>query len=152
CELHLARALVTDEVVAGDDVVHAQAICAGESLAHVALQQALMMDDSAALAVVERTFRDFPAAGLATGWGLHASLLGRRSGRSKADASAEPVGERKKDSTTSCREGSALDDHARDRCYDAAVQRFSIQPQDGAPMKRLLTTLTLVAALATPAL
>ena len=51
-----ARALVTEEVVTGEDVVHTEAVGADEALADVALQERLVVNDLCALAVAEQTF------------------------------------------------------------------------------------------------
>ena len=60
--LHLPGAGVTEEVVAGEDVVDPKAVGTGESLADVALKQALLGHDRAALAIVEQAVRDRLAA------------------------------------------------------------------------------------------
>ena len=51
-----ARALVTEEIVTGENVVHTQAVGADEALADVALQERLIVNDLCAFAVAEQTF------------------------------------------------------------------------------------------------
>jgi hypothetical protein len=46
--------LVAEEVVAGDDLVHLQALRARISLTDVALEQALLVENRGALAVVQQ--------------------------------------------------------------------------------------------------
>src|SRR5689334_9629953 len=48
------RALVAEEVVRREDVVHLQALGAGVAFADVALQERVVVDDPAALAVIEQ--------------------------------------------------------------------------------------------------
>ena len=69
-----ARALMTQEVISREDVVDAQALGARKALADVALEQRLVVDLGAALAVDEPRFRDRLAAGLATDRRFHGSL------------------------------------------------------------------------------
>src|SRR5262245_38440197 len=66
-----ADALVAEEVVAGEDVVDLEAVRAGIALADVALQEAVVVDDTGALAVVEQADALGPAARLAGGRWCH---------------------------------------------------------------------------------
>ena len=63
--LEALRALVAQEVVAAEDVVHLEAIGAGVSLADVALEERLVGDDRAPLLVVEERLARGTLAGLA---------------------------------------------------------------------------------------
>src|SRR5258706_8797174 len=67
----LARALVTEKIVARQDVVDLQALGACEALAHVALKQALVTNDGITFAVRELSGLCWTAARLAVGRGLH---------------------------------------------------------------------------------
>jgi hypothetical protein len=64
-------ALVTEEVVAGEDVVDLQAVCTREPLADVALQEALAANFSCPLAIGEQGVAGRASAGLAVGSGRH---------------------------------------------------------------------------------
>ena len=61
------RALVAEEVVAADEVVHLQAIGARVPLADVALEERFVRDEGAPLLVVEERLARRAAAGLAGG-------------------------------------------------------------------------------------
>ena len=65
------RADVTEEIVAGEDVVDLEAQRARETLAHVALQQGLVVDGGTALAVREQAGGCGAAARLAGVGRLH---------------------------------------------------------------------------------
>jgi hypothetical protein len=71
----LARALVTQEVVTREDVVHLETLGAREALADVALEQRGVANELAAPLVGERAGRGRPPARLAAGGRFH----GRRS-------------------------------------------------------------------------
>ena len=68
----LARALVAEEVVAGQDVVDLEAFCAGEAFADVALQEARVVHDLVAFAVREWAGLGRPTTRLAVGGRFHA--------------------------------------------------------------------------------
>jgi len=68
---HLSRAQVAEEVVAGEDVVHAQAFGTGKALAHVALKQVPVVDDVLASSVLEPVRRDGHLARLAADRWFH---------------------------------------------------------------------------------
>ena len=70
------RADVTQEVVAGEDVVDLEAERTGEALAHVALQERLVVDGGTALAIREQSGCGGPAARLAGVGRLH-KVLGK---------------------------------------------------------------------------
>src|SRR5258708_29501617 len=70
----LACALVTEKVVARDDVIDLQALCAGEAFADVALEQALVVDDVGTAVVAEHALGGDPAAGLAVSRRFHNDL------------------------------------------------------------------------------
>src|SRR5262249_51709466 len=63
--LEAARALVAEEVVPREDVVHLQALGAGVPLADVALEEGLVVDHGLAPAVTQEALRSGPATGLA---------------------------------------------------------------------------------------
>jgi hypothetical protein len=70
----LARALVTEKVVARDDVIHLQALRASEPFADVALEQALVVHDIDAPVVAEQALGGDPAAGLTVSRQFHNDL------------------------------------------------------------------------------
>jgi len=65
---------VAEEVVAGNDVVHAQALGAREPLADVALQEVVVVDDVLAAPVLEAVRRHVLAARLAAKGRFHRGL------------------------------------------------------------------------------
>ena len=67
----LLRAIVADEVVAGEDLVDLEALRAGEAVAHVALQQSLVRHDLAALPIGEQRGARNATTRLAAGRELH---------------------------------------------------------------------------------
>jgi hypothetical protein len=67
----LPGAVVTEEVVAREDVVDLQALRAGEALADVALQEALVVHYARALAIAQEGVAGGPMAGLAEAGRLH---------------------------------------------------------------------------------
>jgi len=69
--VQLASAHVTEEIVAGVDVVDPEAVGARETLADVALEERFVLDDVLPAPVKETAFVDRPPAGLATTWWLH---------------------------------------------------------------------------------
>jgi hypothetical protein len=70
-----AGALVTQEVVAREYVVDAEALGTGEPLADVALEQRVVVNECVvALAIDETRLRDRLTARLATAWRFHGSL------------------------------------------------------------------------------
>lgn len=69
--VQLASALVTQEVVAGVDVVDPEAVGTRETLADVALEQRFVLDEVPPAAVAETAFVDRLPAGLTTTWWLH---------------------------------------------------------------------------------
>lgn len=71
----LARAGVAEEVVAGVDVVDAEAIGTGEALADVALQQVVVVHDVLAAAVLEAARGHGLTARLAADERLHGGLV-----------------------------------------------------------------------------
>jgi hypothetical protein len=74
CRRHqLARALVTQEVVARQDVVDLETLSAREALAHVALQETRVTHELAASFVGEFSGRGRPPARLAAGGRFHAT-------------------------------------------------------------------------------
>src|SRR5260221_12498787 len=71
----LPGALVTQEVVPGEDVIDAQALGAGVPLTDVALEQRLVVDERVVAPTVdEKGFGDRLTARLATGRRFHGSL------------------------------------------------------------------------------
>ena len=59
------RALVTEEVVAGEDVVDLQAFRAGVALADIALEEGVVADDGASPSIAQEVFCSGAAARLA---------------------------------------------------------------------------------------
>src|SRR5438093_10797383 len=74
-------ALVAEEVVAREDVIDLQALRAGVALADVALQERVVVDDTAALAVVEQGPGGASPARLAGGRWRHPPRPSRGSGQ-----------------------------------------------------------------------
>jgi hypothetical protein len=56
---------MAEEVVAGQDVVDLEALAAGKSFAHIALQERVVADELVPLAIAELTLTRRAAAGLA---------------------------------------------------------------------------------------
>jgi len=67
-------ALVAEEVVTRQDVVHLETLGASIALADVALQEGVVVDDAAAFAVIEERSRGGSTAGLAGGRWRHPPL------------------------------------------------------------------------------
>ena len=65
---------VTEEVVAGEDVVDLEALGAGEALAHVALQERLVEHGGTPLAIREQGGSRVSSTGLAGIAGLHGEI------------------------------------------------------------------------------
>jgi hypothetical protein len=64
---------MTEEVVAGKDVVDLQALRAGVPLADIALEEALVANDGASASIAEKAIRRRASAGLAVR-GIHRGL------------------------------------------------------------------------------
>ena len=151
--LQLARALVAEEVVARDDVVHAQALGAGEALAHVALQQVTVVDDVLAATVLEPVRADVLLARLAAD---------RRFHRRGNEAPALACGGTIRGTIAQVPHGTVRGDEAPPPSPRAVPERYNARPlgtdgpttrADGAtPMKRTLAALLAVGLLAGPAL
>ena len=69
--LEAPRALMTEKIVAGEDVVHPEAVGAGVALADVALEETIVAHDRAALLILKELLRRGAAARLATARQLH---------------------------------------------------------------------------------
>ena len=150
--LQLVRARVAEKVVARDDVVHAQALGAGEALADVALQQVPVVDDVLAATVLEPCRRDGFLARLAAD--------GRFHGRWKK-ASGRGCGGTNRGTIAQVPHGAVRGRRSTPFPHWRVPERYNVRPlgtdgattrADGAtPMNRTLAALLAVGLLAGPA-